>query len=304
MQTMKITIPFNRFKIFNTIGFIIICLSIGQLAAILFTSLFYDINTIQLLETLKNPSKIDKGLIIFLSLFYSLFSFLIIPVIYLLFKRVTSLSFLFKENKIQITPFLLSIILIFTIIPVVTILIKFNQGIEFPVWLSDLESYFKKSEEGGRKLTSSILSSGESKDLIIAILIMAVIPGIVEEFFFCGIVQMQLQDILKNYHYAIWLAAFLFSFFHFQFYGFIPRMILGGLFGYIFVWSKNIWYPCAAHITNNLIAVLISYYFGPQFLITEGESLLSTFLIIFSLIMSGLIILFFKRTEDAKRLSA
>ncbi|UZR99999.1 CPBP family intramembrane glutamic endopeptidase [Chondrinema litorale] len=144
-------------------------------------------------------------------------------------------------------------------------------------------------------MTDSILSSNNVRDLFIAIIFMAIIPCIAEEIFFRGIIQTKLLEILKNYHYAVWLAAFLFSFFHFQFYGFIPRMILGGILGYIFIWSNNICYSCIAHITNNIIAVLFSTFQNSQYAITYFGSLAEIFLLLSSTIISVFIIVRLKK---------
>jgi hypothetical protein len=129
---------------------------------------------------------------------------------------------------------------------------------------------------------------------------MAIIPGIVEELFFRGIVQTQLQGILQNGHLAILIGSFLFSFFHFQFYGFIPRFIFGVLLGYIFLWSNNIWYSCAVHVTNNLMAVLGSYFFRPQFFNAENGGTMPIVLLIPSIVITTLIILRIKKIESMK----
>ena len=54
---------------------------------------------------------------------------------------------------------------------------------------------------------------------------------------------------------VIWITAILFSAFHLQFYGFVPRMLLGAYFGYLLLWSKNIWLPICAHFFNNALTV-------------------------------------------------
>ena len=207
------------------------------------------------------------------------------------------------SRKIRFAPLLLSMITVFSIIPLMTVLMILNNSIEFPIWLSELEGYFKKGEENARQLTSALLYSGESYGLATAILIMAIVPGIVEELFFRGIVQRQLQDILKNSHYAILITAFFFSFFHFQFYGFIPRLILGGLLGYMFVWSENIWYSCSAHVANNLIGVLGSYFLEPQLLNPVDGDFMSIVFIFLSLGITTLTILYFKRIVSTKILT-
>ena len=89
----------------------------------------------------------------------------------------------------------------------------------------------------------------------------AIIPGIGEEFVFRGLIQNHIFGISKNIHIAIWVSAFLFSLFHMQFYGIIPRMLLGVLFGYLYYFSGNIIYPMVAHFFNNGFTLVMLYLF-------------------------------------------
>lgn len=61
-------------------------------------------------------------------------------------------------------------------------------------------------------------------------------------------------------HVAIWCSAILFSAIHMQFYGFVPRMLMGALFGYMLVWTGSLWVPILMHFTNNVMAVLVYYF--------------------------------------------
>jgi hypothetical protein len=58
------------------------------------------------------------------------------------------------------------------------------------------------------------------------------------------------------------LASFLFSAIHLQFYGFLPRLILGLIFGYLFLWSRNLWLPVIAHFINNAVPTAGAYVKG------------------------------------------
>ena len=60
-------------------------------------------------------------------------------------------------------------------------------------------------------------------------------------------------------------AALLFSAMHFQFYGFLPRLVLGALLGYLFVYSRSIWAPILSHFVNNALALVL------LFLIARGQ---------------------------------
>jgi membrane protease YdiL (CAAX protease family) len=90
-------------------------------------------------------------------------------------------------------------------------------------------------------------------------LLIAVLPAIGEELMFRGVIQRLLTVQFKNYHWGIWGSAFLFSAIHFQFYGFLPRMLLGALFGYMLVYTGSIVYPMIAHFVNNFASLLLAY---------------------------------------------
>ena len=80
-----------------------------------------------------------------------------------------------------------------------------------------------------------------------------------EELLFRSLLQPFLIKICKNAHLGIFLASAIFSFIHFEFYGFLPRLVLGLLLGYMFFYSKSIWVPMLMHFANNATAVVIYY---------------------------------------------
>jgi hypothetical protein len=90
----------------------------------------------------------------------------------------------------------------------------------------------------------------------------AVLPALGEEFLFRGVLQRLFIEWTKNRHFGVWIASFIFSFIHFQFYGFIPRFLLGLYFGYLLVWSSSIWVPVVAHLINNGFAVIYYHFAG------------------------------------------
>lgn len=84
----------------------------------------------------------------------------------------------------------------------------------------------------------------------------AIVPAVGEELLFRGVIQKIFTNMTKNYHWGIWISAILFSALHMQFYGFIPRALLGALFGYILVYSGSLRLPILCHFANNFIGVL------------------------------------------------
>ena len=97
-----------------------------------------------------------------------------------------------------------------------------------------------------------------------------------------------------NAHLAIWVSAALFSALHLQFFGFLPRLVLGAMFGYMLEWSGTLWLPVIAHFVNNAAAV-IAYYLAHKGLIGNELDKTGTwaggsfYLVIVSLIFLGLL---------------
>ena len=64
---------------------------------------------------------------------------------------------------------------------------------------------------------------------------------------------------LNSGHWGVWLTAIIFSAIHLQFYGFLPRVFLGAIFGYMYLYSGSLIYPILAHIFNNSFTVIMVY---------------------------------------------
>ncbi len=117
----------------------------------------------------------------------------------------------------------------------------------------------KKLEDESAEILKVLLTMESPSDLILNLFLVAVLPGVCEEFLFRGVLQTQLAKAFKNTHLAIWISAAIFSAIHFQFFGFIPRMLLGAFFGYLMVYGGSIWLAVLAHFLNNAAGVL-GYY--------------------------------------------
>jgi membrane protease YdiL (CAAX protease family) len=145
-------------------------------------------------------------------------------------------------------------------IPFINLLADLNARISFPESLSGIEMYLKAMESRAAMQTERILTVYTLGGLLFNIFIIAIIPALGEELFFRGTLQRIFSDA-RGAVFAIWISAFIFSAFHFQFYGFIPRMLLGAFFGYLFVWSRDIWLPIVAHFANNFFIILYFYFY-------------------------------------------
>lgn len=142
--------------------------------------------------------------------------------------------------------------------PAINLLVYINEQISLPAFLAPMEAWMQQMEENAAVLTERFLQVDNGWGLLFNLFVMALLPALGEELTFRGILLNGLNRH-QQLHLAIWVVAVLFSAMHMQFYGFIPRMLLGAYFGYLVVWSGSLWLPVLAHLTNNAMAVIGNY---------------------------------------------
>ncbi|MEM1321883.1 MAG: CPBP family intramembrane glutamic endopeptidase [Bacteroidota bacterium] len=147
--------------------------------------------------------------------------------------------------------------LMLTAFPLAHLALWLNQQIPLPAWAVSIENLTEKAING-------LLLAESPLEMLFNVLIIAILPAVGEELIFRGFIQKGLHRIAPNPHWAVWTAAFLFSIFHLQLEGFLPRMALGGLLGYMYYWTRNLWIPIAAHFINNGVQVIGQYFASPE----------------------------------------
>ena len=185
-------------------------------------------------------------------------------------------SYLLLNKKVNFATFLLVVLLGFAAMPVINLTGELNSNMQLPDWLSGVETWMKATEEKAAQLTETFLKVNGFAGLLFNIFMIAFLPAIGEELLFRGVIQRIFTRWTKNSHWGIWITAILFSALHMQFYGFIPRMLLGALFGYLLVWSGSMWLPMAAHFVNNAVAVIGMYMIDKGTIKPEFEEIGST----------------------------
>lgn len=164
----------------------------------------------------------------------------------------------FKKPKTELL--LLVILLMVCAVPLLEWITRLNQDMVFPDALKGIEKWMKDSEEQAMKTTVALLKMDNIGVFLINIGMIALLPSIAEELMFRGGLQRAFGRMFKNPHVAIWFAAFIFSAIHMQFYGFLPRLLLGATFGYLYFWSGSLWYAIFGHFVNNAYAVCAAWY--------------------------------------------
>ena len=170
-------------------------------------------------------------------------------------------NYLKIDTPIQTSVVLWAALSMFVAIPCLDFIAYYNQQIHFPEYLKPLEVTLRTQEENMTVLSEAMMQMNSLWDLILGIVVVAIFAAIGEEFLFRGVFQNIFGRFIRNKHWVIWIAATVFSLAHFQFFGFIPRLLLGAYLGYLLYFTKNIWVPVVAHFTNNFIIIMCYWIF-------------------------------------------
>lgn len=146
-----------------------------------------------------------------------------------------------------------AILLMLIACPGISLLAVWNNAITFPPFLADLEASLRAMEERALELTEGFVKAPNMEVLVANLFVIAILPAFGEELTFRGL----LFTFFDKKKVAVWVGAIIFSAAHMQFFGFIPRMLLGALFGYVYLWSGSLWLPIIMHATNNAFAVIM-----------------------------------------------
>lgn len=282
------------------LGFIIVGPIIGFFLALP----FYDGSMIELAEAIQNPLDnpeikvalyIVQGSATFVGL-------VVAPAVFLTRER-RSLADFFTSKGIGLVPVLITVFAVIIFMAVNSVFIEWNAQFDFPDFAEKFERWAREQEDNATQLTQFLTNLGSPGELLLALAVIAVLPAIGEEIVFRGLIQNELYRGTRNIHVSIWFAAVLFSAIHMQFYGFVPRLLLGALFGYLYFWSGNLVLAIIAHFVNNAVSILALYFYQQgkfAFDVESQESAPWSVAIPSALLTAGLLYYFYKFYHDQK----
>jgi membrane protease YdiL (CAAX protease family) len=167
------------------------------------------------------------------------------------------LGYLGLTAKPAFTSLLIGSVGILLALPMINWLAEINQHMHLPSAFSGMEEWMKNTEAKAAEMTDVFTKGTSIGGLILNLFVVAFLAAFSEELFFRGMLQKVLIECFKNKHIGIWVGAIFFSAFHMQFFGFIPRMMMGAYLGYLFLWTGSIWPGMIAHFVNNGTAVFL-----------------------------------------------
>ncbi len=279
---------------------IVVSFTITTLVGLVIAVPFYGIDVLKNLGAYTNIH--DKDTISFIKYFQviSQMGIFVIPAfLYALIEKNNAFDYLKLNRAINIQSLILSILIILSTLPAINWMVEINEQMNLPKFLSGVENWMRESEEKTKLITDVFLDVNTISGLMVNLFIIAFLAAVGEELLFRGIILKLMAEATKNIHWGIFISAALFSALHMQFYGFLPRMALGIIFGYIFVWSGSLWVPMILHFIFNGMTVVASYLFNVGVISVDPDSLGSSsniILISFSFLISfTLMFLFYQK---------
>lgn len=282
--------------------------TLGPFLGILFALPFPGFDLDNMLAILENPAGFPDSKIPLLVIqgVSSIVGFIIIPVLFLVGLKKESMKIFFQAKTA--TPTLIIIASLFTIsfLIVNSVFVEWNANLKLPEFMSGFEEWARNLEDNAAVLTEFLTDFSGFGHFLLAFLVIAIIPGFGEELLFRGLLQNYATGFLRNPHLAILLTSIIFSAIHLQFYGFVPRALLGIAFGYLYLWSGNLLLPVIAHSVNNGFTLLMMYMYSTNaigFDIDSSEPPNSIAIIPAFIISAMLLYVFYKnstriRTQD------
>ncbi|SFD33117.1 hypothetical protein SAMN05518672_1011663 [Chitinophaga sp. CF118] len=211
--------------------------------------------TIETLQTADPSLPKVLGYLKLTQFLYTLVVYLAPPAVFAYLADPRPSEWLHLEKSPKILPSILALLVMLAALPMVGFASDWNH-----TWhLSDTS---RQMEEQAEALTRVLLNMPHFSTLLVNLVLIAIIPAIAEEFFFRGVMQRILIQIL---HKAPWVAiiitAIIFSAIHMEWLDFIPRIILGFLLGALYYLSGNLWLPILGHFLNNGMQVVMVYLY-------------------------------------------
>lgn len=164
------------------------------------------------------------------------------------------------DNPTRMVPMLLVVLMMVSVIPFINYMAELNLRMEIP--FRALDQMLRSLENTAEEMMMAFTATSSIGGLLLNLLMIGVIAAVGEELIFRGLIQRLLTQMLKNTHLAILITALFFSAFHFQFFSFLPRFILGIIMGYLMYYGRSIWYPILAHFVNNAMGVIYYYFYS------------------------------------------
>jgi hypothetical protein len=281
-------------------GYVLASLFLFNFLGLLLVLPFFDFSLQSVMDMISNPLQYEesKFALLIIQGVSAVGAFILTPIFVLAkYTTIPVREFFIIPRQVTV-PLVLSVLVTFSFMVINAVIIEWNMNIEFTGALEDFGRWARAKEDQLAELTKHLTAFTGPGHFLLTLVIIAVIPGIGEELLFRGLLQNILNHGLKNAHMAIWITGFVFAAFHGQFFGLVPRMLLGVLFGYMYLWSGRLIFPMIAHFVNNGFMLFMIYFRDLGFIEYDIESTDNapdlSVVLIFTILTAGILYLFYR----------
>lgn len=227
---------------------------IGPLVGFFIALPFYDGTLTQMADGLQNPAGDEKMKTVYFIMqgCGTLFGLIVVPT--WIYQRYRHPVARFFAMPIYLQGVVMVVVVVVVFMVVNSVAAAWNENVTLPDWA-------RSTEDKLRELTKFLTTFDTPGEFVMALVVIAVLPAVGEELVFRGILQREFFLATRNIHLSIWVSAIIFSAIHMQFFGFVPRLLLGALFGYLFYWSGSLPMAILAHFVNNAFTVTALYLY-------------------------------------------
>lgn len=164
---------------------------------------------------------------------------------------------------------LLGLLLVAGAIPIALLLEYLNSLIPMPYWVDNLNA-------ASQQVLVALLAQPGTGAFIANLLVIAILAALSEELFFRGTLQPLLHRAFGG-HAAVWTTAVIFALVHMEFTAIIPRVFLGAVLGYLYLYTRSIWIPVLGHSLNNVLAVVLARFSTTEELLAPDTTEILTY---------------------------
>jgi membrane protease YdiL (CAAX protease family) len=193
------------------------------------------------------------------------------------------------------------LLLLAACIPVSNFLIYANQLIDPTFFSQGMGEFIDKAQKQQSDLQLGLMYDTSTWLYLLNIASVAILAAIGEEFFYRGVVQRLFTKMLRNPHAAIVITSLIFSLMHFDYYGFLPRLFMGIVLGYVYLCTGNLWYGIIFHFLNNALPItsywLLSYGYDTNAIVDFGSGGFTRWIALG--LLAGLIVMAFKQLRKS-----
>jgi len=292
-------------KLFIFIGLAAVLAGVFAYIAMLLSKVIYGVDPSSGIEVMSAQPNAIKALRL-MQIFSAIGSFIIPSFLFLRMNGRDYRSYLKLNSVSKPIQVIITLALVYAVSPFVFWLKEINDLMSLPESLNQVESMMRAMEDQTNQVLEAFLGLNSLSDFLMNLIMAGFLAAVGEEIVFRGMLQKWVGDWIKNPHVAVWLTAIIFSAIHMQFYGFLPRMILGAVFGYVFYFTNNLWVPIIAHFVHNSTQLVLVYMHNNEWIqydIDGMDKIPVTYAIASLAVGVGLFFILVKTTKEDGRTS-